>query len=242
MFVSEHLRVSLGNREITPHGRTCLHTAGMGSINGLAGSLLDKRSQHIEGQRGILFQAVSSHSIKGIDEVARQNAREMHLTAYGRGGTIDPATQQISYALDLMGGLLVRSLNKERHSREIDPATSGEGLEGIEHTRALLAQHATLHAACRMHHNGALAAAQCHSYILNGTVAHGDDVEVGIGSLSHIVTPLARGQCRHLTCSLGVASHHLTQLQLRALAHGNGHRLGYIATTYYYDALYLFIH
>jgi hypothetical protein len=83
---------------------------------------------------------------------------------------------------------------------------------------------------------------QCRGNILNGTVANGDDVEVGIGSLCHIVTPLARGQCSHLTCSLGVASHHLTQLQLRALAHGNGHRLGYIATAYHDDALYLFIH
>ena len=156
MFVAEHLRVSLGNREITPHGRTSLHTAGMGSINGLAGGLLDEWSQHIEGQRGILFQAVSRHSIKGIDEIARQNARKMHLTAYDRCGTIDPAAQQISYTLDLLGGLLVRPLNKERHSRKIDPATSGKGLEGIEHTRALLAQHATLHAACRMHHDRAL--------------------------------------------------------------------------------------
>ena len=41
MFIAKHLRVSLGNREITPHGRTCLHTAGMGSINGLAGGLLN---------------------------------------------------------------------------------------------------------------------------------------------------------------------------------------------------------
>ena len=93
-----------------------------------------------------------------------------------------------------------------------------------------------------MHYDGALAAAQSHSYILNGTVAHGDDVEVGIGSLCHIVTPLARGQCCHLACSLGVASRHLTQLQLRALAHGHSHRLGYIATAYHDDALYLFIH
>ena len=83
MFIIEHLRVSLGNREITPHGRTSLHTAGMRGINGLAGSLLDKRSQHIEGQRGILLPAVGRHSIEGIDKVARQNAREMHLTTYG---------------------------------------------------------------------------------------------------------------------------------------------------------------
>ena len=63
MFVSEHLRVSLGNREITPHGRASLHTARMGGIHSLAGSLLDEWSQHIEGQRGILFQAVSRHSV-----------------------------------------------------------------------------------------------------------------------------------------------------------------------------------
>ena len=75
MFIAEHLRVSLGNREITPHGGACLHPTGMRGLHSLAGSLLDKRSQHIEGQRGILFQAVGSHRIECIDEVARQHTR-----------------------------------------------------------------------------------------------------------------------------------------------------------------------
>ena len=101
MFVCEHLLVSLGNREITPHGGACLYASGMRGLHSLAGGLLDEWSQHVEGQRGIFFQAVGRHRIECIDEVTRQHTRKMHLASYCRGGTIDPAAQGTGYALDL---------------------------------------------------------------------------------------------------------------------------------------------
>jgi hypothetical protein len=82
-----------------------------------------------------------------------------------------------------------------------------------------------------MYHNRALGTAQLPRHLLYGTVANGDNVKVGIGTLRKVIAPLRATHIGNGSRTLGVACHNLPKFQSPRIRHGNGYGLRHIATT-----------